>query len=443
MPNRRDFLKIAAITGGINILREGKVYSAQSGVLPQYFSVHPEIEKNPDAVFIMKTHVDDKMNSDAKLQTGREFARSVFVLSDKPGISLTTKIAVKPNSILGKAESPYPPDYLMGAHVDPSFLEGVIEEMKNLGLKGNQFYIRDTSNDDKTFEESGYLDMVRRVGADIAGRVTAPETSPERIQWVDVHKGIIHRRIPYLWPFNAPDTFLLNIAKFKSHAMGLTLCSKNVQGMIAYPYQAFCGGFQGPLRDCKAKNINQKYMKVVESNFRRHLADGIPRWDKPGTDYRCGLGMETWVTRTLDNVSATRMGLCIVEGIYGRDGSHFDGPHPPYKDGVEYSGRTHDFMTNIIFFGKNPFHVDIIGHWLGGHEPGNFGLFHLARERKMSKFLDPRKIPLFQWENGKAVSAKLDDFDRTELLTPYLRRNYNGQEEPVYHLCNERYEYRD
>jgi hypothetical protein len=442
MLNRRDFIKIAAITGGINVLKKENLYGEQSKISPKYFSVHPEIENNSDAVFIMKTHVDIKTNSEEKVRAGHDFARSVFVLSDKPGIPLTSIIAVKPNSILGKAESPYPTGYLMGAHTDPWFVEGVLDEMKNLGLKGSQFYIRDTSNDLKTFEESGYLDMVKRVGADIAGTITV-DSNPDRVQWIDVPKGIIHRRIPYLWPFNAPDTFLLNIAKFKSHAMGLTLCSKNVQGMIARPYQGFCGGFKGVLRECKPENINPDYLKDVESNYRRHVADGIPRWDKPGSGYDCGLGMETWATRTLDNVSASPMGLCVIEGIYGRDGSHVDGPHPPFVNGSEIRGRTHDFMTNIIIFGKNPFHVDIIGHWLGGHEPGNFGLFHLARERKMSKFLDPRKISLFRWENGKASTASLNDFERTELVTFYLGRNYNGQKESVYHLCNEHYEYRD
>ena len=105
------------------------------------------------------------------------------------------------------------------------------------------------------------------------------------------------------------------------------------------------------------------------------------------------------------------------------------------------NGLAHDFLTNLIVFGKNPVHVDIVGFWLGGHEPGNIGLFHLARERGMSSKLDPRSIALYRWEDGAAVPAKLDEFQRTPLLTYYLRRNYNGLDEAVYHLCDEPYDY--
>jgi hypothetical protein len=35
----------------------------------------------------------------------------------------------------------------------------------------------------------------------------------------------------------------------------------------------------------------------------------------------------------------------------------------------------------------------------------------------------------------------LTDFERTPLKSNYLRRNYNGQNEPYWHLCTESYEY--
>ena len=71
--------------------------------------------------------------------------------------------------------------------------------------------------------------------------------------------------------------------------------------------------------------------------------------------------METWATRCIDNNSVLKPGLNVIEGIYGRDGNGFyQGPH---------NGAAQDFLTNIIIFGKNTFYVDIIGKWLGGHEP--------------------------------------------------------------------------
>jgi len=440
MITRRAFITATAAGGLTAVLsHESPGQSSQAG--QGYFAVHPMVEQSPDAVFIMRTGAKDKFDTDAKKRAGLDFSRSVFVPSETPGIPLSRRIALKTNTILGKAKDPYPEGYLMGAHTDPWFTEGVIEGMKELGLAGEQFYLRDASCRFRVLEESGYVDMARRVGANLL-ETTDVRDGEESIHWVDIPGGVIHRRIPYLRPYNEPDTFLLNIAKFKSHAMGLTLCCKNLQGTIAHPYQGFCGGLRGPVGRCDKDTLNRKYRDIVEKNHKRHVAEGIPRWDKPGVrGYDCGIGMETWATRTLDNLTVTKSGLCVVEGIYGRDGSHTVGPHPPYNRGKKVRGRAKDFMSNIIIFGMNPFHVDIIGHWLGGHEPGNFGLFHLALERGMSRFLDPREIPLYRWENGKAVSASLDSFERTPLLTYYLARNYNGGDEEVYHMCDEPYDY--
>ncbi|HUT62543.1 MAG TPA: hypothetical protein VMZ04_01170 [Anaerolineae bacterium] len=53
-------------------------------------------------------------------------------------------------------------------------------------------------------------------------------------------------------------------------------------------------------------------------------------------------------------------------------------------------------MTNIIIFEKNRFNVDIIGHWLAEHEPGNFGLFILAIERGYISKLNLYDIPVYE-----------------------------------------------
>jgi hypothetical protein len=143
--------------------------------------------------------------------------------------------------------------------------------------------------------------------------------------------------------------------------------------------------------------------------------------------------MEAWASRCLDNNSVTKPELHIVEGIYGHDGNFAEGPH---------SGKPKDFMSNIIIFGKNAFHVDSIGHWLGGHEPGNFGLLHIAIERGLSTLINPADIPVYDWtaDSGAALTP-FSQFERTPLLTYYLQRDYDGQNEPYWHLCDEPYEY--
>ncbi|MBN1292181.1 MAG: hypothetical protein JXB48_10110, partial [Candidatus Latescibacteria bacterium] len=104
-------------------------------------------------------------------------------------------------------------------------------------------------------------------------------------------------------------------------------------------------------------------------------------------------------------------------------------------------GRGADKMCNVVIFGLDPFRVDIIAHWLAGHEPGNFGLFHIAIERGLSNVLDPHDIPVYEWKDGKATLSNLDDFNRTPLLTYYLARDYGRGHEPRYHLVDEEFDY--
>ena len=53
------------------------------------------------------------------------------------------------------------------------------------------------------------------------------------------HKSLICGR------FNAPNSWNLNVAKFKAHAMGLTLTAKNWQGAHPSPFQSYCRKWPG------------------------------------------------------------------------------------------------------------------------------------------------------------------------------------------------------
>jgi hypothetical protein len=167
---------------------------------------------------------------------------------------------------------------------------------------------------------------------------------------------------------------------------------------------------------------------TINDNYNRHLKAGYPRWDVPGAGSG-GLWMETWASRCLDNNTMLKPLINIVEGIYGREGAFVAGPDNGYGD---------DVLTNIIIFGKNSFHVDIIGTYIAGHEPGNFGLFHMAKENKLSKYLNPGDVPIYEWKlDGTATKTVLAEFPRTPIRTPYLQRA--GEEE--YHMVNESYNY--
>ncbi len=441
--DRRQFLKlmVAASAGGA-FLDSFDTIIKRALSAGRYFDLHPFIKAHPESVFIKRTNVNSKMDSLAKKKEGLALANDIFTLNDAGGIPTSTKIAIKPNLTCASGRSGT--EEGMGIITDPYFTEGILEGMIGMGLSADNIYIREgnwigDAYCPGEYDTSPYKEITQRLGIHSADFPTGRKITQltlntleegSEVIWKDCPDGIVFKRIGYVAPFNDRDTWLLDIAKFKTHGMGMTLCAKNLQGMCVAPHIHFCAG------------INQKIINDFQPDAEKriaelhalHLADGVPRWDRPGRDWNSGYGMEMWAQRTCDSLSVTDVGFCIIEGIYGRNGNaFFEGPGP--------GGKAEDFMTNVLIFGKNPIKVDIIGHWLGGHEPGNFGLFHIAKERRLTDVINPRDIPLYLWENGLPQQIKLDDLERFPLLTYYLQRNYNGQNEPKYHLVDEPFDY--
>ena len=434
MVTRRTFIRTFAAAGATLALRPLDALGRAAGPATVGFGVHPFIEDHPDAVFILRTSVAAKTDGPAIRQAGLGFGRSAFIprAVEAGGLPLTSPVAIKPNLTCRMSSDPrYTIEGTMGIVTDCYFVEGLIESLKELGLAGSQFHLREVSCP-VDFADSGYTSMAQRTGAELRDMSAKVDSLPPGdVQWVEVPNGVWFRRIPFLQPVNSPGAWLLNVAKLKTHAMGLTLCAKNLQGAIAHNYQAHCVAYSGTM-DVPASDLNPDAKAVILANYNRHVAAGIPRWARPGDDG--GLWQETWATRCLDNNLVTRPGLHIIEGIYGRDGHFIDGPSA--------EGLATDTMTNVIIFGRNAFHVDIVGTWLAGHEPGNLGLFHLAIERGLSWALNPMSIPVYEWQaDGSASPRALTEFSRTPLKTYYLRRDYAGQSEPYWHLLDESFDY--
>ena len=40
-----------------------------------------------------------------------------------------------------------------------------------------------------------------------------------------------------------------------------------------------------------------------------------------------------------------------------------------------------EFLPNFVMFSKDPFRLDLVGLYLGGHEPGNVHFYRIAKER--------------------------------------------------------------
>lgn len=451
MITRRRFMQTVAAAGTSALASPIHALTSRKQVSTGYFGVHPFIESHPEAVFIMKTDVDQKMNADAKKSAGLAFGRSVFVPYDDTGIPIDISIPVKPN-IKTANPNKFPIEDIIGHVADPFFMEGLFEGMKELGIAGSQFHIRETI-DYQNWQQFFYVDMAKRVGADLRldlGLRKSYLVEGRDYNYRDIPEGIFWKRLPYLEPLHMPNTWMLNVAKLKAHTMGMTLCSKCLQGTVTYGYQQFCAAWGSTMSIDSTDRQTDAY-DVIKANYDRHLAMGIPRWDRPGTGNISGLGQETWATRTLDNLSVALkdIGLHVIEGIYGRDGQGNDcnGPNPTDQEhvvsefGVTSTGKAWDWMTNVIIFGKDIFRVDNIGFWLAGHEPGNFGYFHAAIDRKMSTSLDPRKIPVYLWDNGVATLIPLEELERTPLMTFYLTQNYNGGTEKIYHMVDQPVDY--
>ena len=349
-------------------------------------------------------------DSEAKRREAFELARRIFTPRDSPGLSTSDKIAIKPNltDTQGTGQR-------FAITTDPYVVEGLIEGLRQAGVRAGNIYARDALNADQA--GVGYQEMSQRSG------VHYSDTDYRSPLGQECPGGVVFRRTKYLGPFNSPDAHLLNVAKLKSHSMGLTLCVKNLQGVNMPPYIAFCDGLQKEI----AQDFQPDAQSHVDDLQRKHQQAGLPRWDTAKAGW-----MEMWIQRTIDSYSLLRSSvlLNIVEGVYAQNGDGF-------VVGPGQGGLPEIFMTNVLIFGKDAFRVDIIGHWLGGHEPGNFGLFHIGKERGVSSALNPRNIPLYQWEDAGPKLIALNQVTRTPLSTLYLGRD----NEPRFHLCSESYAY--
>ena len=422
---RRDALKggLVALAGAL--VPESVALAASRPA--KYFSLHSFIEKNPKAVFIRRTNVANKMDAEAKRLEGLKLSQSIFVGRDDAGIPMTHRVLLKPNatSLTSRTRAA---EEIWGVGTDPQFYQGMVQGLQQLGVK--RFHMADSTS---------YADWNIRGLLDINDSLGVVTEEPERrmkhlregwkTNWATVPNGVVYQRIPHYAPVGEPDTWLLNIAKWKGHSMGLTQTVKNEQGLVAHPFTTFCGGWRAVLgvSDEVKPDINPRVETLVNGFFERHRQLGYSRYDSRGSGGNgvrlLPIDQEIWAHKTCDNMSTLTTGLAMVEGICGRDGDGF------------YVGD--DYLTNIVFFGKDKFRVDLIGLWLAGHEPGNVHLYRIAKERGLSDTFNPWEIPVYEWTDDGPVRRKLTDFPRTPLKTPYLPR----EGEASLHLLDEPFDY--
>lgn len=432
MVTRREFLKATALGAGAVILDHRRILA--SSPVTEYFGLNDFVESHPEAVFVLLTGVDVKTNTAAINQAGYDLGKTLFVAkaSAENAFPIGGPVAIKPN-ITSWAWDITPEESTMGIQTDPFFVEGIIGSLADLGVLPSSQYIRDANYFEGGLDGVWYTDLKQRTGIDLKEKASIPGLNPSDIHWTPVPSGVWYSRIPHLWPVNAPGSCLINIAKLKSHSMGMTLCSKNLQGTNARPYVAHCTAWGSTMYGVDTGDLVPNAFDTIQQNYLSHK-ESIPRWKTLDGDPKAGkaggLWMETHSARCLDNNSVLNPLINIIEGVYGREG--------PFVKGPSSTGHGIDYMTNIVIFGKNARHVDNIGTYLAGHEPGNFGLFHIAKERGLSQFLNPRDIPVYEWKlDASATLSPLENFSRTSLRTLYLAQP--GEEQ--YHMVDQPFDY--
>ena len=434
MITRRQFLKTASLAGSAAMLSVHKLRGRPVEV--SYFGVNEFVESHPDAVFVLRTSVDVKTNAPAIREVGYQLGKTLFVAKSGPvnAYPVLGNVAIKPNMTSWSWDKA-PIEQTMGIQTDASFVEGIVGCLQDLSVPAGNVFIREANFFATKPDGKLYVDMAQRTGVKLKEFKPLAQLTPEEIQWIDVPNGVWYRRIPYYWPVNAGGSCLINIAKFKSHLMGMTLCSKNLQGTNARPYVAHCAKWGVAMSEVDTNHVVPNAFATIKANYDRHKAAGIPRWatldGDPAAGSAGGLWQETHASRCLDNNSVLQPALNIIEGVYGREGPFVSGPQ-------DNGGYARDIMTNVVIFGKNARHVDMVGTYLSGHEPGNFGLFHLALERGLSKFLNPKDIPLYEWKlDGTATVTPLEQFPRTPIRTLYLPQSGEGS----YHMVDQPFDY--
>ena len=417
--SRRDFLRMSPACAAT--AASGGLWAAPAPTPAKYFGLHPFIEANPKAVFIRRTRVRHKMDQAGKTAEGLRLAREIFVPLHTPGVPVTHRIILKPNHTSIRP-SYRPLHETWGSGTDPNFYEGLVMGLRELGPRKFWFI---EANDFPGWNLRGYLDINERLGIEM----NEPDRRPRNFRdgfemtWTKVPDSVVYTRIPHYAPVNEPDTWLLNIAKWKSHGMCMSLSVKNEQGLVVLPYVRFCSGWPMVLGvpEYMKGDIHPEVEKRVNRYYENHLKTGYKRYESK--DSLGGIQQEIWAHKTCDNMSVINTGLAMLEGITGRDGDGF--------------GNGDDYLTNMVMFGKDKFRLDLIGMWLGGHEPGNVNLFRIAKERGLSDTFNPWDVPVFEWLDGKAIPRKLTDFARTPLKTYYLRMDG----EPQFHMVNEPFDY--
>ena len=227
---RRDFIKATTLAGASGFLDQGCSSQRQTSTRTgPGFDVHPFVKNHSEAVFIHLTEVKSKRDTRDIRDAGYRLSKELIVPTSSGGYPNFTRINVKPNWTAAQPQDGKPVFEKLGVNTDLNFIEGWVQGMKETGPQ--KYYIRECCCPFQ-WEDMGWRGMTERNGIDLRDLSSMDiwELKKGRdLNFISIPDGIVFKEVAYMAPMNEPDTFLVNIAKFKAHGMGITASIKNLQ----------------------------------------------------------------------------------------------------------------------------------------------------------------------------------------------------------------------
>ncbi|MBM3236593.1 DUF362 domain-containing protein [Candidatus Poribacteria bacterium] len=352
------------------------------------------VQKNPDAVFIRRTNARDLEEPEGFREGGYLIAKDLFAKAE----GAEERLILKPNVTVSppKDSQGRIAQGVGGIVTSPHFIGGLIDRLQELSAKNLVIAEGGGVNMKTAYDEWGYTEMAEKRSISLFS-LTKHRYESDELNWMTVD-GVVMKDIPFVRPIGDGGTRFINIPTLKTHNLGITtLCCKNLQGIIAVGYKHFCSSLEGvenAPEEIRA-HFQPDLKKVIVENYKRHVAEGWPFWDK-GAERD-----EIWAQRISDALLGVKPWLNIVEGIIGRDGTAFN------------QGK--DALCNLVVAGVHPVHVDAITTYLMGHNPERVNYLMIAQERGLGK-INPHEIDVYVFgDDGVTKCTDLDSIGRCPL----------------------------
>lgn len=279
---RRDFIKVSSAAGIVSLVGPGyNAFGNMSSSAETGFDLHPFIKEHPEAVFIHLTSVKDKSDASQIQDAASMLAKEMFVkTSNGVGYPNSTKITCKPNWTCSGPVDNANPLANAGITTDLNFIEGFLKAVKEKGP--SEFYLRECACP-FLWNDMGYTQMAERNHFDLRDLSSNDfwDLGKDDVIFKKVD-GVVFKEVGFMAPMTAPDTFLINIAKFKAHMMGITASIKNLQGITAKKFHQYCGGNYSIFKSYDKRYhpfFQPDYLERVNELHKKHVAQGIPRWN--------------------------------------------------------------------------------------------------------------------------------------------------------------------